>query len=65
MERYTLPTKFWQIPYTASDTVTTAQLRQVLLETGGTLMACGELFNIKSKPLGAGVRKVYLTKTIL
>lgn len=35
-------------------------LRQVLLETGGNVMACGYLWDIKSKHLGAGVYKVSL-----
>lgn len=32
----------------------------VMLTTGGQLMACGELWNIKAKSLGAGIYKLSL-----
>ena len=42
-------------------TVTRAQLRAMLLKTDGKMFACGELFDIQSKNLGAGVYRVTLS----
>lgn len=36
------------------------ELRSLQLESGGFLMACGELWNVKAKSLGAGVYQVSL-----
>ena len=38
----------------------TADLREFLLTTGGSMMANGRLYNIKSEHLGAGVHRVTL-----
>jgi hypothetical protein len=43
-----------------SDVMVAADLREVLLFTGGTMMARGRLYDIVSKPLGAGVYRVSL-----
>ena len=42
----------------AHTTMTREQLRKLLMETGGQLMASGKLWNITSKHLGAGIYKV-------
>lgn len=44
-------------------TMERAELREVLLQTGGNMLACGRLYDIVSKPLGAGVYRVSLTPT--
>lgn len=41
-------------------TLPTKQLRELLLETGGQVMARGSLYDIKSRSLGAGVYDVSL-----
>lgn len=44
-------------------TVAHDDLKAILLETGGNMLACGRLYDIVGKPLGAGVYKVTLTPT--
>ena len=41
-------------------TMTESDLQQVLLETGGNMLACGRLYNIKSLHLGVKVYRVSL-----
>jgi hypothetical protein len=41
-------------------TVTNKDLRGLMLETGGTMLACGRLYKIRSRNLGAGVYEVSL-----
>jgi hypothetical protein len=36
--------------------------RELLLETGGTMLACGTLYDIETKHLGAGVYRVSLKR---
>lgn len=36
-------------------------VQSILLETGGNMLACGRLYDIVAKPIGAGVYKVSLT----
>lgn len=43
-------------------TMTTKQLRDLLLYNDGRIMACGDLWDIQSKSLGAGVYRVWLKK---
>jgi hypothetical protein len=43
-----------------STTMTNRDLKVVLMETGGNMLACGRLYNIVAKPIGAGVYKVTL-----
>jgi hypothetical protein len=43
--------------------MTEADLKTVLMETGGNMLACGRLYDIVGKPLGAGVYKVSLSLT--
>lgn len=44
----------------ASDTVDGDTLHEILLETGGTIIGQGTLYNLKSKVLGAGVYQISL-----
>lgn len=55
-----LPNIFYTMPRTANTTMDTKDLKELLLETGGRVIACGRLFDIKSKNLGAGVYRVTL-----
>lgn len=50
------------MPDNARSTLTTKQLRETLLATSGFVLACGQGYDIKSKPLGAGVHSVWLEK---
>jgi hypothetical protein len=43
--------------------MTSGDLRTMLMETGGNMLACGRLYDIKAKPIGAGVYKVTLELT--
>lgn len=58
----TLPGNFYSIPSLATMTMKGRDLQELLLATDGNIFACGHLWNIKNKPLGAGVYKVYLEK---
>jgi hypothetical protein len=44
-------------------TETRGVVREILLETGGNMMACGSLYDIDAKLLGAGVYKLSLKRT--
>lgn len=46
-----------------STTMEHGDLKTVLLETGGNMMARGRLYDITAKPIGAGVYKVTLSLT--
>jgi hypothetical protein len=41
-------------------TMTRGDLKTVLKETGGNMLACGRLYDIVAKPIAAGVYKVTL-----
>lgn len=43
-----------------STTMKRDDLQAILLETGGDMLACGRLYDIVGKPIGAGVYKVTL-----
>ena len=58
-----LSDSFYVQPQIASTTMTTKQLRETLLATDGRILACGYLWDIKNKNLGAGVKRVYLEKS--
>jgi hypothetical protein len=58
----TLPNIFYAMPRTAHTTMDRKDLKELLLETGGQTLACGRLWEIKAKHLGAGVYKVSLTR---
>jgi len=38
-------------------------LKEILLETGGNIIACGVLYDIETKSLGADVYRVFLKRT--
>jgi len=57
-----LPSHFYTMPKHAQTTMTRMDLQELLLETGGKIIACGKLYNIKPKKLGAGVYEVRLEK---
>lgn len=44
-------------------TMTREDLRTVLMETGGNMLACGRLYDIVGRDIGAGVYRVSLTPT--
>jgi hypothetical protein len=46
-----------------STTMERGDLKAVLMETGGTMLACGRLYDITAKDIGAGVYRVTLTPT--
>lgn len=43
-------------------TVEHKDAHDILLETGGQLLACGNLYNIEAKDIGAGVWRLYLSR---
>jgi len=57
-----LPTNFYTMPRWASTTMDKKDLKELLLSTSGCIIACGELYDIKNKHLGAGVYKVFLKR---
>lgn len=44
-------------------TMNRKEAHEVLMETGGNMLACGRLYNIIAKDIGAGVYKVSLELT--
>lgn len=42
-------------------TMTEADVKEMLLKTGGNMLACGRLYDFICTPIGAGVYKVTLT----
>lgn len=56
-----LPDAAYTMPESWSGTMTTKQLRETLLATGGDILACGWSRDIKSKRLGPGVYRVWLS----
>ena len=59
----TLPRHFYTMPNMAHTTMDRKDLKELLLSTGGSVIACGRLYDIKTKNLGAGVYKVCLKLT--
>ena len=59
-----LPITFFTNPggESTTTTMTTKELRTLLLYNEGRILACGDLWDIKSKSLGAGVYRVWLKK---
>ena len=56
----TLPKNFYTMPKFASMTIDRKGLKELLLNTGDNIIACGRLYDIVTKHLGAGVYKVSL-----
>ena len=59
----TLPGIFYNMPEYANMTMDKKDLREVLLNTGGSIIANGRLYDITPKHLGAGVYKVTLKRS--
>lgn len=57
---FDLPEFFWIIPQRAETTMGLKALRTILLKYDGRIMANGELWEIWSKSIGAGVYRVSL-----
>jgi len=57
-----LPMNFYTMPQYASMTMDRKDLKELLLSTSGWVTACGEIYDIKNKSLGAGVYKVFLKR---
>jgi len=57
-----LPRNFYTMPQWASATMDRKDLREILLETSGWIIACGEIYDIKNEHLGAEVYKVFLKR---
>ena len=57
-----LSSGFYLSPKYAQTTLTSRELRETLLATDGWIMACGSMWDIKAKALGAGIHRVTLEK---
>lgn len=55
-----LPMNFYTMPQVTNTTMDKKNLKELLLHSEGWIMACGHLWDIKSKHLGAGVYRVTL-----
>jgi len=55
-----LPMNFYTMPKVANITMDKKDLKELLLESEGWIMACGHMWDIKSKHIGAGVYRVKL-----
>jgi len=55
-----LPDRLYINPEFASEAIPSKELKQILLATGGKVIAKGRLRTIKSKSLGLGIYKVWL-----
>ena len=55
-----LPKNFYTMPEWASMTIDKKELKELLLNTGSDIIACGRLYDIITKHLGAGVYKISL-----
>lgn len=53
-----LPQDFYDYPSSTSMVITTKELRELLLATGGNAIIQGRLMDIKHKHLGAGVYRI-------
>lgn len=62
MSDHPLHISAWQNPAGFVDVVTTKQLREIMLATGGNIVACGYVWDIKRKSLGAGVYNISLKR---
>lgn len=59
---YRLPDIFYSMPKMASAALTRRQLREILLTTNGKILACGYMWEIVQKHLGAGIYRVTLKR---
>ena len=56
----TLPSNFYAFPRIANTTMSRSDLKELLLSTDGWILTNGRMWDIKSKPMGAGVHRVSL-----
>ncbi len=59
-----LPTNFYTMPHLASTTMDKKDLKELLLCSGGQIIACGHMWDIDSKHIGAGVYRVTLKEKL-
>ncbi len=59
-----LPQNAYRQPEIYQTTMTKKDLAELLLESEGFIMACGHVYNIMSKALGAGIHKVWLKEKV-
>lgn len=52
------------MPKYGNATVETPVLREIMLSTGGWMLACGDTYNIKTESLGGGVSRLTLERRI-
>jgi len=57
----TLPKSFYTMPTLANMVMEKGDLKELLLNTGGSVLANGYLYDIIAKHIGAGVYKITLT----
>lgn len=50
------------MPQYGNASATYAQVREIMLQTGGEMMAAGDMYEIKSKALGGGVYRLTLKR---
>jgi hypothetical protein len=53
---------FWTNPDNFKAVWTNKQWREYILDAGTWTMACGQSYNWRSRPLGGGIREVWLVK---
>ena len=56
----TLPNNFYTMPTIANTTMDRKDLKELLLENDGWVIACGRMYDIISKNIGVGVYRVSL-----
>jgi len=56
----TLPDIFYTMPRVANTTMDKKDLKELLLHNEGWIMACGHMYDIESKHIGAGVYRITL-----
>jgi hypothetical protein len=57
-----LPNSFYTMPVYASTTMRRKDYQDTLLATDGFIMACGSMWDIIGKNMGAGIYRVTLKK---
>lgn len=57
-----LPRNFYTMPHYASTVIDRKDLKELLLSTGGWIIARGEIYDIRNESLGAGIYKVFLKR---
>jgi len=52
------------MPGVAHAPAVTAVVRRIMLDTGGDMMVNGELWEVRTRPLGGGVSRVTLARSL-